>query len=81
LIRISNVYPNPLHEKLNISIDDYLNHNIQIEIIDMSGKTVKTLNSLKAQYNQVDMSDIANGTYLLIIKDGDHKYVKTIIKI
>ncbi len=58
-------YPNPASEFINLEIKSQnKNYNIELEIIDIAGKTVIT-QKLKNKISKVNLSRLAKGTYLL----------------
>jgi len=66
---VVSVYPNPVISKLSVDHKESLPLGTLIEVRDingalMSSKTIETT----ATKSEIDMSDIANGTYLLMIK-------------
>ncbi len=72
-----SVYPNPVKNTVSISNDSDAIIST-IEVVDINGKTVKkiTVNSL----NQINVSDLSSGTYLLNINSDNGTATKKIIK-
>ena len=58
------VYPNPSHGALHIVSDKEI---IEVEVVDISGRTVGSFNS-----DNIDVSHLNNGIYLLRIKTLDN---------
>lgn len=71
-----NIYPNPFHNNINISS---LEPNSKIMITDILGKVIYSFNS-KSENEIVDLSELANGNYLLLIESQNLKITKKIIK-
>ncbi|WP_165851367.1 T9SS type A sorting domain-containing protein [Brumimicrobium aurantiacum] len=78
-----SLFPNPANDKLNISLNNYTN-SMKLEIIDLTGKKVKTLN-YSSQGNvefkmSIDISNLRNGLYFCkFTSDGKqvtHKFIK-----
>jgi hypothetical protein len=69
------VYPNPTTGELIIENNE-LTIN-KIEIIDLSGKTIKQFNQ---STNKVNVSDIANGVYFIKIETGKGIVIQKIVK-
>ena len=68
------VYPNPCTEFLNITSDE----NVEsIEILNANGQKIKTLETIQ---NTVDVSDLKNGVYFIVVKAGKQETVKKIVK-
>lgn len=76
-------YPNPTESILNIvEIDentskDKKENNSSISLFDFKGNLVKKFNDSKGQLN---LNDLKNGRYVLIIVDGEHTEKHQIIK-
>lgn len=66
-----SVYPNPVRSELNII--DIDNMQQQMEIMDMSGKTIRMMNQVELQLN-VDNLDA--GMYYIKIGNGIRKFIK-----
>jgi len=76
-----NVYPNPTTDIANIEINLEEGANATFEVVDISGKTVMTLNQdLNAGSNAValDVSTLTKGVYFINIATGDSRIVKQI---
>ena len=70
----TQVYPNPSDGIFNISFNVEKTNNIEIKIIDLTGRTVFTdnQNNYSGIYKkQIDISSFAKGTYILNIKSGN----------
>jgi hypothetical protein len=62
-----SIYPNPTTGMLNISGIE----GADVQIINMMGQVVESVENLN-EYNQIDMSKYANGTYFVkAIVDGN----------
>lgn len=64
-----HVYPNPAHDKLTVEFDNIPDGRKEIRICDMSGKVVRR-KIVNRNSQEIDVSDIAPGTY----------YIRTVIK-
>jgi hypothetical protein len=73
------VYPNPANNILNVSnkANDLIN-NIQIK--DLTGKTVKESNFIAQSTIQMNIADIAAGVYMMTIKTNQGSITKKIVK-
>lgn len=68
-------YPNPVTHNLYISTDD---HSIdKIEIFDLNGRTIKTINE---NFSLIDLSDLSKGNYIIKVYDSTMIYHKMILK-
>lgn len=70
-------YPNPVSDILNVSYIDVL-HNA--EVYDINGKKVKSINT-DSKTIQIDLSDLASGTYMIQLKtDSKQQFIKVLKK-
>lgn len=79
---IISVYPNPVKDKLHISVNGSLN-NTTIKITDQSGKTVLVQKLQAAQAgnkNTINVSGLGNGVYYIQFMSGDNKQTTRFIK-
>jgi hypothetical protein len=75
------IYPNPCKEQLTISSILPENANYNLEIVDVTGKQMKVItNETPYQHQQIDMTDLPNGMYVLIIDSKKGRAVKKFIK-
>lgn len=73
-----SIYPNPSSNYINVNFDKPIN-KIQIEIVSMSCKILKTLNGTNQNKPRIDVSNLASGTYIVrIIADGKVSIEKVI---
>lgn len=70
-----SIYPNPTDGIVNF---DIINNNTSIEIFDYSGKLIKRIDNLKT--NQIDISDFANGIYILKFKTDKKIFYSKVVK-
>lgn len=79
-LRIVALYPNPSNEVMNISYALNNTENVQINVMDITGKVISTINEgTKAAGNQVakiNTSDFANGIYLVNFMINGQSYVQ-----
>lgn len=73
------VYPNPATDLLNITNSENISVN-QAEIYDLNGRIISTQNFSSTTYLQLNIADLARGTYMLYLKTNQGKAVKKIIK-
>ncbi|MBK8369352.1 MAG: PKD domain-containing protein [Bacteroidetes bacterium] len=69
------IFPNPSQNFFNISLNDLNEGNIECVLMDAQGKIVlqNTLESLHQNVYKVDVSELANGSYYLVIKTKSGK--------
>ncbi len=67
----TNVYPNPTTGLINVSVE-----NLQsVEVMDITGRTVMTSNE-----STINMSNLANGVYMLRINTIDGSTMQKVVK-
>lgn len=69
-----NIYPNPVHDVLNIETEQN-NHNI--EILDINGKII--LNEI-SNNTSINISSFASGMYFIRLKGNNKTHIKSFIK-
>ena len=76
------VYPNPTKDVININLSLEKERSMTLELIDQMGRTVRTIQVAKtASINQqLNMSDLANGLYILRAFNKEVVLTKRIIK-
>jgi len=74
-----NVFPNPVTDIVTITNNENIGIE-QIEVLDISGKTIKSLNYNKENEVQLNLGDFASGMYLLHIKTNEGVAVKKVVK-
>lgn len=62
------VYPNPVQDKLNLTLPNNSSERFTADLQTMNGRTLKQ-QVVKDGKAALSLSDIANGTYLLLIRD------------
>jgi hypothetical protein len=78
-----NAFPNPTSDVLNLSFMDSVEPNSQVILQDLSGRTVMMYNVASLMISrQINISELASGTYLLsqIGSDGTVRSTQRIIK-
>ena len=74
------VYPNPTSSKINIQSFDYQTDNLQIEMRDITGKTLLTQYADNSDNIQIDLSGFPAGIYFMTIASSKHIRTFKIIK-
>ncbi len=81
--RSLDIYPNPSSGKVNVSFETAGSEGAVLIITDLSGKIVQQINAtdLNGRFNdQLDISSLARGTYMLRIESGEMATVRRIVK-
>ena len=77
---IIRVYPNPTAEKIFIDPAKGYSHKVRISLIDGMGRVVLELPSMELSgLFQMDVSNLTDGVYCLIVQDGEMKSLKKIV--
>lgn len=70
-----NVYPNPAKDQVNVSFALNNGSDVQVEVIDITGKVVAAVNNSNltagSQNISVNTSDFAAGSYTVIVKHNE----------
>ena len=77
------VYPNPAHTEVTISFNAESNSNVNISIVDITGKTVLTESGhhdySKLFSKKIDISKLTPGTYNMIITNNASKFREKLV--
>jgi len=74
-----NIYPNPIHNELNISIPSGTDDAI-ITISDINGRLIRSLELEQGSQNKLILNDIMRGVYIVTLKQNKVIQVKKIVK-
>jgi hypothetical protein len=76
-----NIFPNPSSGMVTISSNNNLT-SAKMQLIDVGGRIIssKKPSALSPNSVQLDISELAQGSYLLVIENENYKSVKKIIK-
>jgi predicted esterase len=68
------LYPNPVSTTMTVQVSNSIIGDLQISIMTSAGITVKTIKATKSSYDfsqQVNMQDVAQGTYVVEVRFAD----------
>lgn len=74
---------NPFKNTINLLFTQPPSSIIKIELLDISGKTVYTINKIAANSNNVEftvMDNLSAGNYILKVTTADEQFVKKLVK-
>src|SRR5690606_4916518 len=74
-----NVFPNPVNDVVTITNNENINIE-QVEVFDVSGKAIQSQAFNNDNEVQLNIKDLASGTYMLHIKTAESTVVKKVIK-
>ncbi|MFP5040654.1 T9SS type A sorting domain-containing protein [Parasediminibacterium sp. JCM 36343] len=66
-------YPNPVKNRLTVSLQTINSKQASIDLVSINGKKVKSINISNTDSNSniaIDCSNVATGTYFLVLRDG-----------
>lgn len=75
-----NVYPNPFGNKISVDLGDFTDTPIQIELMDMTGKTIQILNTIGGNTIDLGTEHLAKGMYQIRLSNGTLWYTTRIVK-
>jgi hypothetical protein len=82
-LNIASIFPNPTNGKLNIQFISVADQLVEIIITDVAGRIVQTssMNATEGDnFTTVDMVNLENGYYNVLINDGQNKSCKMVLK-
>jgi hypothetical protein len=76
-----SIYPNPNKGSFNVKFDSTSNNEISIVVTDIRGRNIfeKQYSNLGLFDQNIQLSNIESGVYLVTVKDGTKKIVKKIV--
>jgi len=81
VISFTSLYPNPVNESATLEFNSTQNTNVNITIIDISGKQLNNFSTnVISGKNKIAIgtSDLANGYYMLNVSSADNNFTITI---
>lgn len=80
-----SIAPNPAKDFVQLNYSSGTDENIDVQIFDMQGKLMKSMNSLSNQVGQnqqtINVAELATGTYQVVISQNGKQHTKTLIKL
>lgn len=77
-----NLFPNPAETQVTIEFENEMNGVIQIELMDVNGRVVKSLEDYKriSSFRRVlDIKDVPSGLYLVSVADGHTAEIRKLL--
>jgi arylsulfatase A-like enzyme len=75
-----SIFPNPSSDFFNLNFNKPIN-KLEIEILSMTGKSVRKVQGTNTNKPRIDVSNLAQGMYLLRVKADDVVSIEKILKI
>jgi len=79
-LMLVNIYPNPVENELIIDLSAVSEYISNATLLDITGKEVKSLSKFGTSISKIDMSDLAAGTYQVVIKGNNSTVTRRIVK-
>ncbi|MCB0700159.1 MAG: T9SS type A sorting domain-containing protein [Chitinophagales bacterium] len=74
-----DVYPNPIQDVLTVQLNGSIDENAMLTVMDLTGKVVYTA-PVSSEKVSVDVSNFANGVYVVKYTDDTHNEVMKVTK-
>ncbi len=75
-----SLYPNPVNDKLMITLDAEITAEVQLILTDLQGKAVHEVTLSGTPHTaEIDMTSLADGIYLYHMTDGNHHHTGKVI--
>lgn len=78
---VAKVFPNPFKNSINISFSSPIQKNISVLLFDINARLIRSQNFSPAQQIQLQLNDMAMGTYFLRVSSGKKRFNTKVIKI
>ena len=65
-----SVYPNPMHELVTISTDQLTENVTIIQLVDLNGTVVKTIDNINGTTTEISRDALKSGLYFVQVKSG-----------
>lgn len=79
-----NIFPNPAQDELTVEFNALENAQVNYQLTDLSGKSIVvgkwTITPGNRVQYKIDVKDISDGVYLIVIQSGNEHTVKKLIK-
>jgi hypothetical protein len=74
------IYPNPAHNVVQINLQNTSETLTSIKLFDVLGKTINSIENIKANQTTIDVSNLSKGVYLLeLTSEHNLKQIKKLI--
>ncbi|MFN4122417.1 MAG: T9SS type A sorting domain-containing protein [Flavobacteriales bacterium] len=73
-----SVFPNPASDFIQIQLDNR-NSNTRIELMDWSGRVVKSINAANDDLINLNVSDLNQGLYILHVISSDKRFSQSVL--
>jgi hypothetical protein len=73
-----DLFPNPANDKLHLVIDGDVELPLDFSLLNVLGQ-VQMTKKITKQFQVIDVEDIENGTYIILLRNDDHYLTQKII--
>ncbi|MDD4991524.1 MAG: T9SS type A sorting domain-containing protein [Paludibacter sp.] len=73
------VYPNPASDELIINLPFEKKSAVSIKIVDVTGREVYSKEAVSVEKENINVSNLSNGIYLVVAKQGDVKLTQKLL--
>lgn len=75
------IYPNPAHQSMMVDLSKFeTNQPINMVVYNALGQEVLSFNNLQAKLENIDISNLSNGLYHVIVSNGVNQFGKELVK-
>ena len=67
------IYPNPANTQITVSLPSQFNTSYSVKVFDVYGKRVKDMKFNGSESVLIDVRDLANGLYLVVVENALRK--------
>lgn len=75
-----NVYPNPTDEVLNIDLSSVTTEEVSVQIFDLTGKLLTTVENQAGKKLEINMSNFARGIYQVVLSSSSATSTQRVVK-
>lgn len=75
-----NVYPNPTDEVLNIDLSSVTTEEVSVQLFDLTGKLLTTVDNQAGKKLEINMSNLAKGIYQVVLKSASASSTQRVVK-
>ena len=76
-----NMYPNPSKGRVNLDLVDFVNNNINVQVIDLAGNVIltKSVRNLQDPKLEIELRNVPYGMYFVRVQSNDTVSTKKLI--
>jgi Secretion system C-terminal sorting domain len=74
------VFPNPADDAVSVILPRVLGPQAVVQVVDAAGQVVARPSLLSARGLRIPMQGVASGVYMLLIQDGEQRWMERVVK-